>query len=81
MLSEDDIFEKFPEATKLYDMHALGCHPDYRGRGIATELIHQGFQVRKICSFNLFQIINNDFFGNFFSRFQVTIIQSWNGIA
>jgi hypothetical protein len=76
MLSEDDIFEKFPEAIKMYDMHALGCHPDYRGRGIATELIRQGFQVRIICSFNLFQIINNDFSENIFSRFQVRIIQS-----
>jgi hypothetical protein len=29
----------------------------------------------------LFQIINIDFSENIFSRFQVRIIQSWNGIA
>jgi hypothetical protein len=46
MLSEDDIFEKFPENRKMYDIQALGCHPDYRGRGIATELTRQGFQVK-----------------------------------
>jgi hypothetical protein len=46
MLSEDDIFEKFPENRKMYDIQALGCHPDYRGRGIASELTRQGFQVK-----------------------------------
>jgi GNAT superfamily N-acetyltransferase len=46
MMSETDIFDQFPNSGKMYDMHVLACHPDYRGRGIATQLIHQALQVR-----------------------------------
>lgn len=41
----DDVFKKFPDLNKIYDMFTLACHPDYRGRGIATEMVQQSKKV------------------------------------
>ena len=40
-----EIFDKNPYIEKLYDMRILASHPDYRGKGIATQLIIQSVQV------------------------------------
>ena len=41
-----DILRDYPDVNKIYDMFTLACHPDYRGRGIATELVRQALKVK-----------------------------------
>ncbi len=43
----DMYFEKNPGVNKLYQMFSLATDPAYRRRGIATELIKQGFKIAK----------------------------------
>ena len=43
-----EVFEANPDFEKFYDMRILGCHPDYRGRGIASQLIRQSLQVLEL---------------------------------
>ena len=33
LLHPGDVFEKYPNVLKIYDMFAMAIHPDYRGRG------------------------------------------------
>ena len=40
-----EIFDENPDIEKLFDMRILASHPDYRGKGIATQLIIQSVQV------------------------------------
>jgi GNAT superfamily N-acetyltransferase len=37
-----DIFMKYRDCHKIYDMFALATHPDYRGKGIAGHLLPTG---------------------------------------
>jgi len=46
----DDLFNKFPDLNKLYYMFTLATHPDYRGCGIASELVEQSKKVRRVGS-------------------------------
>ena len=43
-----DVFQKYPETNRIFNFYALGTDPSYRGRGIATQLVKQAFEVRKI---------------------------------
>ena len=56
-----DIFRDFPEVNKIYDMFTLACHPDYRGRGIATELVRQALKVKKIQQMTILLLIQAPF--------------------
>jgi len=40
-----DVFNLHPEDNKIYDMFALCVHPDFRGKGIAKQLVVQAFKV------------------------------------
>ncbi len=40
-----DIFHKYPGHSKIFDFFALGTLPEYRGRGIAKELVNQALKV------------------------------------
>ena len=33
LLYPGDVFDKYPDVTKIYDMFALATHPNYRGQG------------------------------------------------
>ena len=44
-----DLFEMEPTAHALMDMYAMGVRPEYRGRGIAGQLIQQAFKVMYTC--------------------------------
>ena len=39
-----DVFDTYGD-EKIYSMFALGTHPDYRGRGIATILVKETLKV------------------------------------
>jgi len=41
-----DILENNPNINRIYDMHALCTDPDYRGRGIAKNLIQVAWKVK-----------------------------------
>ena len=42
-----DVLEKYPESTKIYDMFALCTDPEYRGRGLGTNMIKEAWKVAK----------------------------------
>lgn len=42
-----NIFEKYPEVTKIYDMFCLCTHQDYRGKGLGTEMVKQSWKMAK----------------------------------
>ena len=42
-----NIFEKYPEITKIYDMFCLCTHHDYRGKGLGTEMVRQSWKMAK----------------------------------
>ena len=42
-----NIFEKYPEVTKIYDMFCLCTHHDYRGKGLGTEMVRQSWKMAK----------------------------------
>lgn len=37
--------ERYPECQRCYVMFALGSHPEYRVRGLATNMVKHAFQV------------------------------------
>ena len=41
------VFNDHPDVDKIYTMFALACHPDYRSKGIASQLVKQSLQVLK----------------------------------
>eukprot|EP00095_Tigriopus_kingsejongensis_P008227 maker-scaffold591_size129331-snap-gene-0.16 protein:Tk08227 transcript:maker-scaffold591_size129331-snap-gene-0.16-mRNA-1 annotation:"arylalkylamine n-acetyltransferase 3" len=44
-LSDWENFERHPDVKRIYSMFTLGIHKDWRGRGIAKELVRQAFQM------------------------------------
>ncbi len=42
-----EVFEKRPEIGRIYEMFALGVHPDYRSRGIAKRLVLESWELAK----------------------------------
>lgn len=43
-----DIFAAHPEDDKYYDMFALGTHSDYRGRGLAKNMVNESLKVARL---------------------------------
>ncbi len=42
-----DVFRRYPGHEKVFDFFALGTRPEYRGRGIAKELVRQAIKVAR----------------------------------
>ena len=40
-----DVFSKYPNVMNICELRALGIHPDYQGRGLATKLVQQTLMV------------------------------------
>ena len=40
-----DVFDANPEDNLIYEMHGLGIHPDYRGRGLGRILVEEALKV------------------------------------
>ena len=45
LMHPKEVFADHPEDNKLLDMFALSTHEDYRGKGIAGQLVKHAFQV------------------------------------
>ena len=42
-----DVMAQRPEVNRVYEMFAMGVHPDYRSRGIAKNLVRESWEARK----------------------------------
>ena len=47
LMHSSDIFRQRPDVTKIYDMFALATLPNYRGKGLATQLVQQALLVAR----------------------------------
>ena len=52
ILHPGDVFSKYPEVTKIFDMFAMAVHPHHRGKGIAKQLLNQAMIVAKKANCN-----------------------------
>ena len=42
-----DLFAKYQDLHKLFDMFAMAVHPEFRGRGLASKMVNQAFIVAR----------------------------------
>jgi ribosomal protein S18 acetylase RimI-like enzyme len=76
-----DIFAAHMDCKKIYDMYALGTHPDYRGRGLATKLVLESFKVAKKSDCDCVTVLaTNDFSRKIFNNVGMSILKTkpWN---
>ena len=45
LLPGSKVFARYPDCKRIYNMFALGSHPEYRVRGLATKLVKHAFEV------------------------------------
>ena len=50
------VFEEYPDCNRLYDMFALGIHPDYQRRGIGQKLVQHSWNVARMAGCDLVMV-------------------------
>ena len=72
-----NIFEKYPDVTKIYDMFALATLPNYRGKGLATKLVQQALLVAKKAQCNGVTVLaSSDYTRRIFNKLGMEVIGS-----
>ena len=74
-----DIFEAHPDVRKIYEMFAMATHPEYRGRGIAGQLVEQALKVAKKADCDAVAVIaTSDFTSRIFRKLGMQVIGTKN---
>ena len=74
-----DIFEKYPDNTKFFDMFTLATHPNYRGKGIGRNLVQESLKVGRQAECTAAIVLaTNDFSRKIFEKVGFELLKSKN---
>jgi len=77
LMHSSDIFRQRPDVTKIYDMFALATLPNYRGKGLATQLVQQALLVAKKAQCNGVTVLaSSDYTRRIFNKLGMEVIGS-----
>ena len=83
IMHSGDVFQRYPEVTKIYDMFALATLPNYRGRGLATNLVQQALLVAKKADCNGVTVLaSSDYTRRIFNKLEMEVIgeRQWSDL-
>ena len=75
IMHSGDVFQLYPDVSKIYDMFALATLANYRGRGLATNLVQQALLVAKKADCNGVTVLaSSDYTRRIFNKLEMEVI-------